>query len=85
MVRALGWDQIFDHKQIYPGCKMTHFQYLSRKSGLTYSEMLFFDDENRNIVDLQKMGVVSILVTSGVDCLVLDQGLAQFERERSSK
>jgi len=47
--------------------------------------MLFFDDENRNIVDLQKMGVVSILVTSGVDCLVLDQGLAQFERERSSK
>ncbi|XP_078007406.1 magnesium-dependent phosphatase 1 isoform X4 [Phascolarctos cinereus] len=46
----------FAHKEIYPGCKVTHFERLQQKSGIPYSEMIFFDDEKRNIIDVSKLG-----------------------------
>ncbi|KAF3006477.1 hypothetical protein E8E13_003888 [Curvularia kusanoi] len=38
----------FDHLQIYPGNKTTHFERIHRDSGIDYEDMLFFDDESRN-------------------------------------
>lgn len=43
--------------------------------------MLFFDDENRNIVDLTKLGVLSILVKDGVSHAVIKQGLDKFANQ----
>lgn len=40
--------------------------------------MLFFDDENRNIVDLRNHGVTSILVRSGVTLKVIENGLREY-------
>lgn len=37
--------------------------------------MIFFDDENRNIVDITKLGVKSILVKNGMTLNVLKSGL----------
>ncbi|KAF4636605.1 hypothetical protein G7Y89_g1478 [Cudoniella acicularis] len=38
----------FDHMEIYPGSKITHFTKLQKATGLKFEEMLFFDDESRN-------------------------------------
>ena len=83
LVKTLGWDPYFQHKEIYPGSKVAHLAKIGKDSGVAYKDMLFFDDEERNIVELEKMGVVSILVLSGVDMKVIEQGLARFDRERS--
>ena len=39
----------------------THLAALRKKTGLDYSEMLFFDDDPTNIRDVSSIGVVSIL------------------------
>lgn len=44
--------------------------------------MLFFDDEYRNIADLEKLGVVSILVKDGMTIKVLMDGLKKFSDKR---
>jgi protein-disulfide isomerase-like protein with CxxC motif len=40
--------------------------------------MLFFDDEHRNIRDLEAQGVPSVLVERGVTMKVVEQGLKMF-------
>lgn len=47
-------------------------------SGIEFKDMLFFDDEDRNIVDLRKQGVTSILVRNGVDLSNVKGGLTEF-------
>lgn len=66
LLKLFGFDKFIKYKEIYPGCKHTHFNRLKSKSTFDYSEMLFFDDEPRNIRDLRKLGVESILVDSDV-------------------
>jgi len=46
--------------------------------------MIFFDDEQRNIVDLERLGVVSILVKNGMTMPVLINGLKKFSDARSN-
>lgn len=42
--------------------------------------MMFFDDEQRNISDLNKVGVLSILVKNGMTHEVIDHGLKKFSK-----
>lgn len=42
--------------------------------------MLFFDDEERNIIELSKEGVVCVLVQSGVNEKVVEEGLKEYAR-----
>ncbi|KAK7835616.1 magnesium-dependent phosphatase 1 [Quercus suber] len=46
--------------------------------------MLFFDDEDRNIEAVSKMGVTSILVGNEVNLGALRQGLSEFSQKSSS-
>ena len=39
----------FHFEEIYPGSKVAHFESLREQSGHRFEEMLFFDDEQRNI------------------------------------
>lgn len=43
--------------------------------------MIFFDDENRNIVDITNLGVTSILVKNGMTLNVLKTGLEMHNKK----
>jgi len=54
--------EYFDHLEIYPGSKITHFVKLQKATGLRYEDMLFFDDESRN-KNVESLGVHMQLVS----------------------
>ncbi|KAE9448375.1 hypothetical protein C3L33_19729, partial [Rhododendron williamsianum] len=60
--------------------KTEHFQRINRWTGVPYNSMLFFDDEDRNIEAVSKMGVTSILVGNGVNLGAFRQGLVEFSQ-----
>nr|CAD7576428.1 unnamed protein product [Timema californicum] len=53
---------------------------IKKDSGVSFKDMIFFDDEQRNIRDLTQHGVVSILVKNGVSFKVIEEGLLQFRK-----
>ena len=70
---------LFDHMEIYPGSKITHFNNLQKSTGLPFEEMLFFDDESRN-KEVEKLGVVMQLVRDGVTRVEIDKGVQAWRK-----
>ncbi|KAG5455001.1 Magnesium-dependent phosphatase 1 [Clonorchis sinensis] len=81
LLRLLKWDELFDYMEIYPGSKVKHFESFHRLSGIPYNEMIFFDDEDRNIRDVSQLGVHSYLVDNGITVSLFQQALKRFERD----
>jgi len=79
LIDLFGWSKYFVYKEIYPGCKINHFQVFQDKSQTPYKSMLFFDDEHRNIKDLSSKGVNCILVEEGVTMQLVKDALKKFE------
>jgi magnesium-dependent phosphatase 1 len=65
-------------QEIYPGSKQRHFRRIHERTGIEYSEMLFFDNESWNITDVAPMGVVSVHTPRGMTTEVWKQGLEAF-------
>lgn len=82
LVELFGWEEYFQFSEIYPGGKTEHFSRFHEKSKIPYEDMLFFDDENRNIVDVSKLGVTCILVNDGVTKKVVQEGLQAFAKNK---
>ncbi|GLT54781.1 hypothetical protein SLA2020_279500 [Shorea laevis] len=82
----LGIQSMFVAQEIFSSWshKTEHFQRIHRSTGVPFTSMLFFDDENRNIEAVSKMGVTSILVGNGVDLRALRQGLSEFSQKQGS-
>lgn len=70
---------MFDHREMYPGSKVTHFQKIHKKSKVPYEEMLFFDDEPRN-KNVEPLGVVMRLVRDGVTVNEIDEGIKEWRK-----
>ena len=60
-------DRFFHLKEIYPADKTKHFRNIQQHFDLPYSEMVFFDDEYRNIASVEKLGVKAIFVDNGIN------------------
>lgn len=73
----------FAHREIYPGSKVTHFGRLQQKTGVPFSQMVFFDDEKRNIIDVGKLGVTCIHIQNGMSLQALTQGLEIFAKAQA--
>ncbi|XP_060863222.1 magnesium-dependent phosphatase 1-like [Metopolophium dirhodum] len=84
LIQLFGWNKYFQNKQIYPGSKVTHINKISKNCNIKLEEMIFFDDEERNIVDVEHLGVVSILIRKGMTMPVLINGLKTFSDIRSN-
>ncbi|KAI0290401.1 magnesium-dependent phosphatase-1 [Multifurca ochricompacta] len=78
---AIGF---FDQLEIYPGSKITHFKQLHKKTGIPYSEMLFFDDELRNR-NVESLGVTFHLVSRGVNNTCFERGLESWRAKHLEK
>lgn len=78
LLNLFNWDKYFKYKEIYPGSKVSHFSKIQKASGIDYKDMIFFDDEHRNIADVGKLGVTCILVQNGVTQTVIEDALKNF-------
>ncbi|XP_072992662.1 uncharacterized protein [Typha latifolia] len=76
----LGFQSMFVAQEIFSSWshKTEHFQRIHRTTGIHFKSMLFFDDEDRNIEAVSKMGVSSILVDDGVNLENFRLGLRNF-------
>ncbi|KAI9634357.1 magnesium-dependent phosphatase-1 [Dioszegia hungarica] len=78
-VKAVSY---FNTMEIYPGSKLKHFRSIHSKTKIPYDQMLFFDDEHRNI-ETESLGVTMQLVPpSGTDRALLAAGLALWRKRR---
>lgn len=82
LVNLFGFKKYVNYSEIYPGCKVTHFNQFKKQSGIPFENMLFFDDESRNIVDIERLGAVAIYVRNGVNNNVIEEGLREFVKQR---
>lgn len=58
---------------------------IKKDSGISFADMIFFDDESRNIRDVEKLGVLSILVKDGMSMDILKSAFQRFESQKSKK
>jgi magnesium-dependent phosphatase 1 len=58
---------LFDFEEIFPNRKTFHLSNIQKQSGINFKEMVFFDDEYRNIEDVGKMGVICEWVKNGIN------------------
>lgn len=75
LLRLLELSSLFRWQQIFPDCKLRHFEALQRDSGIELQDMLFFDDEQRNIRDVSTLGVTCVHVPTGLNERIFFQGL----------
>ncbi|KAH0430761.1 magnesium dependent [Colletotrichum camelliae] len=67
--------------EIYPSSKIRHFEAIFRKTGIPFTEMLFFDDESRNR-DTESLGVTMHLVRDGTSWAEIEKGVAEWRKRR---
>jgi hypothetical protein len=64
--------------QIFPDRKTKHFEAIRKASGVDFHDMIFFDNEFRNIADVSALGVCCVYVPDGLDLSSWEKGLQQF-------
>ncbi len=68
-------DHFFDFKEIYPSSKIAHFNQLKTSSKTSFNQMIFFDDEMRNIQDVSSLGVHAVYVENGINTHIVSKAI----------
>lgn len=71
--------------QIYPGRKTIHFKEIHTRTGIEYSDMLFFDNEARNCRDVATLGVCCVYTPDGMTMDVWNDGLEGFQKAQEAR
>lgn len=58
---------------------------IKKQSGAEFSEMIFFDDEHRNIRDIETLGVLCVLVENGMNMNVLEDALKRYRKKHAKE
>lgn len=85
LLELLGKADHFSYEEIYPGSKVAHFESLKNRTGCEWSEMLFFDDEPRNIEEVGSLGVSCVEVRGGMSLRLFHEGLVLFASKCDKK
>lgn len=72
----------FSYFEIFPDDKTTHFENLKGSTGIEYEDMIFFDDEIRNEIVQDELGVAFKLVQNGVTKDEIDSGIKYWRKRR---
>nr|XP_039262096.1 magnesium-dependent phosphatase 1-like [Styela clava] len=80
LLDIMDLNKYFSAKEIYPGSKVAHFLEFKESLDIDYNHMLFFDDEERNIEDLLKLGVTAVHVPDGMSWEILNIGMEMFSQ-----
>lgn len=65
----------FDYKEIYPGSKIEHFNQLHHLTKIPFENMVFFDDEMRNISEVGSLGVHAVYVEDGINAQLISDNI----------
>lgn len=63
--------------EIYEGTKLRHFEVIAKRTGIPFSQMLFFDDERPNL-EVESLGVTMRLIRDGLTWEELEMGILQW-------
>jgi magnesium-dependent phosphatase 1 len=74
-----------DLAEIYTGSKKAHFQNLREKTGMAYKDMLFFDNERVNVMEVGQLGVCSVYCPGGMSQGAWEEGLRTFADNASRR
>lgn len=75
LLKAWNLHGLFAHQEIYPSSKVRHFENLRTETNCSFGDMIFFDDEERNIHEVSTLGVTAVHVTNGLNRVVFEQAL----------
>ncbi len=68
--------------EIYPGTKIRHMEAINKRTGIPYSDILFFDDESRNF-EVESLGVTMCLVRDGVSWAEVERGVKEWRQKET--
>ncbi|MBN1987146.1 MAG: magnesium-dependent phosphatase-1 [Prolixibacteraceae bacterium] len=66
LIQHFNIGSYFDVMEIFPENKVVHFKKIQRYFQMPFSEMVFFDDEYRNIEAVGNLGVETVFVQNGI-------------------
>ena len=78
LLKLFGISGSFAYQEVFPGSKLAQFENFAAASGSQYSEMLFLDDELRNVHEVGGMRVHCVEVKTGINLNVFESGLDLF-------
>jgi magnesium-dependent phosphatase 1 len=81
MKRPAAWDVFDAGFEAYNRDKRNHFKAIQARTGIAFEDMLFFDDESRNL-KTEELGVTMQLVRDGVTWNEFERGVKEWRKRR---
>ena len=83
VLKLMQIDTLFSYAEIYPSSKRRHFAQLAEDSGVAYDDMIFFDDDTRNVRDVSKLGVHVVYTPDGVTPQIIADSVREYVQRRA--